>query len=339
MKLKHVLTTLLISSGIAGYAEETDLLKASLETRFDIDNVSYNGKISGSNSGFKGKYLLLRANGELAKGVTYNWRQRLNRGSSDENYYNSTDMLYLTYSTGKYEFSAGKQVVAIGGYEYDKSPIDLYGTSLFWQNIPCFEIGASVASNITSTDKLLFQVCQSSFWTNNQRDLYGYNLMWLGSHGMWNTLYSINMTEVARGYKIGYVSLGNKFSFDKCSLELDLMSRTGEHPFKFEKDITLVGELSLHPCRNVNVFGKVSYDLNKSDESFDPLVLTGTDMTTLGAGVEYFPLKKDSKSLRLHLCGFYSMGENANRANFTQDKTLYVTAGITWKMNFFNIHN
>lgn len=53
-------------------------------------------------------------------------RHRLNKKNNDASFFDATDWLYLAYRKDNWELSAGKQVVAIGGYEYDAAPIDLY---------------------------------------------------------------------------------------------------------------------------------------------------------------------------------------------------------------------
>lgn len=53
--------------------------------------------------------------------------------------------------------------------------------------------------------------------------------MWNGSHGFFDAIYSVNMMEYLPGRFINYISLGNKFTFDKVALELDVMNRASSH--------------------------------------------------------------------------------------------------------------
>jgi hypothetical protein len=80
-----------------------------------------------SNSGFRGKYLNVLLSGDIGKHWSYSYRQRLNKAHANQSFFDATDWIHLTYTLNKHwSFNAGKQVVGIGGYEYDRAPIDLY---------------------------------------------------------------------------------------------------------------------------------------------------------------------------------------------------------------------
>lgn len=327
---------------------EQQVLRLDIQARVDYQMVRQGEMALGSNdytglhidnaqSGFRGKYLVIRADGEIVKGLTYSWRQRLNTLHEDANFFNATDWVYLNYNFRGWNFQVGKEVIAIGGYEYDRAPIDLYACSVFWNNIPCYALGASVGYDVSKNDRLTFQVVQSPFFTKENRNMYGYSLMWNGHHSFFDAIYSVNLFEYKSGEYINYISLGNKFTYKNVSLEFDFMNRAASHQTFFFKDMSVMGELSWRPTRNWNVFGKITYDINKSGTAADVTVLDGTKLTMVGGGLEYYPLRKGRHSLRLHADCFYSWGFNANDANIMQGKTLFFSAGITWDMNLLNL--
>ncbi len=317
-----------------GKALNGEILRMDVEARIDWEGVRTDGNTDDANSGFKGKYLLLRVDGEIMSGLTYSWRQRFSRHATG---FDSTDWVWLNYATDGWNFQAGKEVVAIGGYEYDRAPIDLYGTSVFWNNIPCFKLGVLVGRQLGQNDKLSFQVSQSPFVTSDNNNLYGYNLLWNGSHGIFESIWSVNMMEYEKGKFINYISLGNKFTVDKVWLELDFMNRATRHQKFLFKDCSLVAELSYKPTDRWRLYGKYTYDVNKTDSHADYTVFAGTHLNMAGGGLEFMPLAKDRQRLRLHAGAFYSWGENANSADYMQNKTLYFTAGLTWNMNLLNV--
>lgn len=102
--------------------------------------------------------------------------------------------------------------------------------------------------------------------------------MWNGSHGFFDAIYSVNMMEYLPGRFINYISLGNKFTFDKVALELDVMNRASSHQTFFLKDMSVIADLAYSPNGNWKVFGKFSYDVNKSGTDADLYVLNGTEM-------------------------------------------------------------
>lgn len=340
--MKRFLLSLALGAAAAGmYADspETDekILNLRLETRLDWQGDWKDGNTVKDNTGFAGKYLNLRLDGNITHNLSYSWRQRFNKAHKDASFFDATDWIYLNYDLGNWSFAGGKQVVAIGGWEYDRAPIDLYGCSVFWNNIPCYDIGASVGLKVTPSDKLTVQFCQSPFYRSDNRNMYAYNVMWNGSHGCFDAIYSANFIEYAPGRFINYLALGNKFSFDKVTLELDLMNRASSHQKFLFKDMSVMAELQYRPAEKWNIFAKATYDVNKSGTDADATVLDGTELKMVGAGVEFMPFVNARHILRFHATGFYSWGHNANSANVMQDKTFTASLGVTWYMNLLSL--
>lgn len=305
--------------------------------RFDWDMIQYDGKTADSQTGFHGKQLVTRIDGRIVKGLTYSWRQRFNKFSRDMAFFDATDWIYLDYAFSKFNFTAGKQVVAIGGWEYDRNPIDIFAGSLFWNNINCYEFGLTAGYNVTADDHLMLQVTQSPFFTAANRNMYAYNIMWTAHHGIFAPIYSLNLLEYEKGRYISYIVLGNKFNIGNVSIELDLMNRAASHQTFFFKDMSVMGDVAWQITDRWGVRGKLTYDVNHSGRNADYTVFDGTEMTMAGGDVEYYPLLKNKHTLRLHAGCWYAWGNNANKADAFQDKTLYFSAGITWNMNLLDI--
>ncbi len=332
--------------------EQQELLNLKVEARGDYQHEYIRGATDDDASGFKGKFLNIRIDGNISDEFSYSYRQRLNKNDSGDSFFDATDWIYLTWKKRGFEVSAGKQVVAIGGFEYDLAPIDLYFCSEWWQNIPCYQLGASVAYSFNGgKDKLLAQFCESPFRgdvevidalgnisTKKQEEMYAYNLMWMGSHGWFNTLYSVNMIEYLPGKYINYISLGNKFDFGKVQVELDLMNRaTSGHTFFFS-NVSAITKISWQPTKKLNLFAKGSYDVNSSDVDKDFLVAAETEVARIGAGVEYFPLKDGRNDVRLHAAGSFTFGETLP-SGVLRDNNTYISVGVTWRMNLLSIKN
>lgn len=344
MKQTYLIISAAIACALPSAASESQLqetqspikdevMRLDVEARADYDNLSYKGEEDNAGTGIQGKYLTLRLDGSIAPWLTYSWRQRFNKNPKD---FKATDWIYLNYYIDGWNFQGGKSVVAIGGYEYDRAPIDILQASVFWNNITCYAFGASIGRDITQKDRLTFQVTESPFAYEGMRNMYGYNLMWTGTHGIYESIWTANMMEYTKGKYISYLALGNKFTVGKLGLELDLMNRAASHQTYFFKDCSLMAELFYRPDHHWKIFGKYTYDVNKSGTCADYVVENGTELNMIGGGVEYYPLVKDRYRLRLHAAGFYSWGKNANTANTMQDRTTYITCGLTWNMNIFS---
>ena len=323
------------------YAQSADdadeILRLDVLARVDWQNNSVDGSTLKDNSGFEGKYLMFRLDGKIVEGLSYSWRQRFNKMHFDSSFFDATDWLYLNYAVDRWNFQAGKEIVAIGGWEYDRHPADLFASSTFWNNVPCYQLGVSVAYDISSTDRLMVQAVQSPFFTRENRNMYGYSLMWTGSHGFYSPIWSANLFEYAEGKYISYLALGNRFSFGNLALELDFMNRASSGQTFFFKDCSVMADLSWRPDRRWKVSGKFTYDVNKTEKASDLCVLPDTEMKMAGGSVEFYPLLKKRTSLRLHAGCFYSWGENANSADLWQNKSLFATVGLTWDMNLLSI--
>ena len=309
------------------------------EVRIDYQGDYVNGEYIKLNSGFKGKYVNVILFGNISESFSYSYRQRLNKAHADQSFFDATDWAYLTYHANKnWSISAGKQVVGIGGYEYDRAPIDLYFCSEFWNNIPCYQLGASLSyATSNGNDKFTFQVCESPF---NMPDevMYGYNLMWYGSHGWFNTIYSANMFEYMPDKYICYLALGNEFVLGQNTrLRLDLMNRaTGNHTFFF-KNYSIMGELAYNVKEKLNIFGKAVRDVNKTGVPGDYCILPGTELTRVGAGVEFYPLPKGNRSVRLHATYCYTFGDNGNPAGTSLQEQSLFSIGLKWKIDIISL--
>ncbi|MBE6288428.1 MAG: porin [Mediterranea massiliensis] len=323
------------------YAQEGgNSLSLQAEARVDYQAEYIDGNKIKPNTGFKGKYLNVILNGTIGHSFSYAYRQRLNKAHADQSFFDATDWLYLTYHAGtRWELSAGKQVVNIGGYEYDRAPIDLYFCSEYWNNIPCYQFGVSAAYVANDgKDKFIAQLCESPFQANAD-DMYAYNLMWYGSHGSLSTIYSLNLIEYLPGKYISYIALGNQFQWGRFRLQFDFMNRaTDQHTFFF-KDCSVMSELQWNANDYLDIFAKVTYDVNKSHAVGDYCVMPGTELTRIGGGLEFYPLTKKNRNIRLHANYSYTTGRNGNEAGALIDKQSFVDVGLKWKIDILSYAN
>lgn len=344
--MKKLLTLLLLGAGglLQAHADgdiqadTQQLVNVDVAARFDWQNTSYDGHNDHDATGFRAKYVALRVDGYILPNLSYSWRQRISRPGGGGGFLDPADWLYINWDINdRFSLSGGKEIVAIGGYEYDRPPIDIFQGSLFWNNIGCYEIGMSGKYRFSGRDALTLQVTQSPFSHSGNRDVYSYNLMWSGSHGCWSTLWSANLSETHKGHYLSMLALGNQFKGGPLTLQLDFLNRAaGGQTFLF-KDCSVVADLACDITDRWRAFAKYTYDVNRSGTDCDPVVLDGTELNMAGAGVEFFPIKNARHALRVHANCFYAWGHNANEADMMQSKTLVVDLGLTWDMNLFSL--
>lgn len=318
-----------------GYQKSNEIFRLGVEARFDYLNEALAGDQIDAASGFKVRYLNIRMDGQITPKFTYSWRQRFNKVNSAADFVNNTDWLHLTYRPNQnWAISAGKQVVMIGGWEYDRAPIDVYYCSEYWNNVSCFQLGASVAYTTNEgNDTLTFQVCQSPY-DSSSTDYYAYNLYWMGSHGFYTALHSLNFSQYAPGKYDAYVVLGNQFKFGDATLQLDLMNRGVSGKELLFKNFSIMGEFSYLIANRVNLFAKVTYDKVGEEYPAGLFLYPGTEMTRLGGGVEYYPLGgQGNRDVRLHAAYVYNIGNNTNPGGTALNKGSFLTVGLTWKID------
>lgn len=306
------------------------------EVRADYQQELLSGAKDDANSGFRGKYLNILLDGKISPKFSYSYRQRLNKTIKDKTFFDATDWIVLNYQpTKNWGISAGKQVVLIGGWEYDGAPIDLYFCSEFWNNISCYQFGASVTYTTNKgNDHLTVQACQSPFDTPST-DLYAYNLFWNGKHGCYHALHSFNVSEYERGKFVYYVVLGNRFTWGDAMLQVDLMNRGGNARELLFKDFSVMSQFSYMVAQRVNIFARATYDkCEMLSAQSDMTIFPGSDLTRVGGGVEYYPLGgKGDRSIRLHAVYGYTFGRNGNPAGALINDHTYFSIGLTWKVN------
>lgn len=325
-----------VSAVAADGFKNEELLNLQVMARFDYQRYFLDGSSDRANCGFRGKNLSVYLHGNLNSHLSYACRQRLNRAHKDETFFDATDFLYLAYKTDSdWKFSAGKQTILLGGYEYDLAPIDSYFVSEYSNNMNCYQLGASVEKTLgeEKNDLLQFQFCMSPYvGAVDNKDIYSYNFMWTAEHGVFQSMWSLNFVEYQSGKFMNYISLGNNFSFRRVSFFVDVMHRSLLHNYTFFKDFTVVGKVTFDLCDRARLFVKAGHDYNNLKKAGDWSVLPGTSIARFGCGFEFFPLK-DNKDLRLHAVGSHNTGKNTNPAGTLLDKQSYLSVGLTWRMN------
>lgn len=321
-----------------GYQKDNEIFRLGVEARFDYLHEAIDGTKINGNSGFKVRYFNLRMDGQITPKFSYSWRQRFNRMNSLSDFAQNTDWLHLTYRpTENWAISAGKQVVMIGGWEYDRAPIELYFCSEYWNNVACYQLGASVAyTTHKGNDTLTFQFCQSPY-DHAEADYFAYNLYWSGQHGFFSALYSLNFSQYAPGKYDAYVVLGNQFQFGDAKLQLDLMNRGVSARELLFDNFSIMGEFSYLVADRVNIFAKATYDKVGNNYASGLFLYPGSEITRLGGGVEYYPLgHKGNRDIRLHAVYAHTLGTNTNPAPTAVNKQSYLTVGLTWKIDILS---
>ena len=334
-----------------------------LEARADFEYNNFRRVPSPDNNtfGFRGRYFNLRMGGELGGGFSYFLRQRIIARPGSTALFDNTDFLYLNYqASDHFSFRIGKDALYVGGYEYDAPPIDVYFNSYYWDEYNCFQLAASTAYTFADgKQKIGLQVAASpyiySMATHPElydkeytKSLLSYNLMWNGTFGHFNTLYSVNMFERKRGSFMNVIALGHKLIYDNWDIYLDFMHYSlGTDDWG--KCFGLVSCANYKVLPWLNLFAKGGYETNHSkyeclyaeyanglSDAHNILARPETDSYYYGLGVEIVPTS--CSDVRLHCClsQYHNRHPDLDNPSIkTTDRSLYAKVGVTW---FIDIH-
>ena len=313
-----------------------DNLHLNTRADFTVDyHLGHDSVAPSYDHGFAGKYLVVALDGNIGSRFSYHLRQRINSPNIGfaNTFFQGTDWAYLNWNfTDNLFLSAGKQVVAIGGWEYDSNPIDIYYGTEFWNTVCCYEMGASLNYKTPSgKHQLLFQACNSPFINAAMQSIYAYNLMWYGNMGAFKTAYSVNMIEYQPGKFINYIALGNKLQFKGVEMYLDIINRASfEQSQFFGQDLTAIYGVGVDIGDKWIVFAKAGLDFNQAQlpntEPYDQYVTPGKKVDFESLGFEYYPM--GDRSLRLHLCGSHTSVDGISK--------FQANLGLTWKVDLLH---
>lgn len=307
--------------------------KMSVDGRFGYDYYVWDGMTSNDNTGFKGKYLSFSLSGHIVDNLSYEYRQRLDNIGT-EKFFDATELLNIKWGITKaIHLTAGKQLVAMGGFDYNTEPIDRYFTTEFLNQFSPYQFGVAFDFNLGKRDNIMIQGTNTPLKYTTSNHLYAGSLKWTGRHGFYTALWSVNMSQfklpiTSEKKWMNYVALGNKFNITPgIYIYVDAMNRMMIDDMKFLDDYSVSAELSAELGKGIRIHGKYTRDVN-IDTKMDACVVYDTKLSTAFGGIEYKPLKHDAGDLTIFANGLYSWGENDNADGFTFEKEIRIEAGV-----------
>ncbi|MBR1872508.1 MAG: hypothetical protein IJ795_04805 [Bacteroidales bacterium] len=141
---------------------------------------------------------------------------------------NFVDWLYVTYAPGDFELTLGKQVLLMGGFEFDDYDVDVDNmlASDFWSSYTCYQWGFTAAWNIPKgIGKVSVQAALSP-WNRG----LSLGLGWDGTYGPYSMKWSVlSQPSLHANAKFDMlVSLGNRLTFGGFSATIDYFNACGD---------------------------------------------------------------------------------------------------------------
>lgn len=318
----------LLWAAVSANAQQTFIEEVSFDTRTTFHQQTTDGVYD---SHFQGDYFNFHVKGQIADGLTFRVRQRLNKKIDEKNPFNATDFLWLKWQASpKWSFTAGKHPIFVGGYEIDSAPIDVYYYGTFSNNLyQYYAFGVSATFEPAEGQAISVQFTPSPISPGTQ-DSYSYNLYWNG-HILpwWKTIWSYNLVEDELHRKMNWIALGNKFPMGKLVVDFDFIDRFGFGQKNLFSDWSCILKAIL-TLGKWNICTKVGYERNDAANidadgiSMDLVLPAGNDYLYYGAGLEFFPLRDER--LRLHAAYFRDNHDLVNNFDI----------GITWRFSVYS---
>ncbi|MBQ9639041.1 MAG: hypothetical protein IJV22_05760 [Bacteroidales bacterium] len=332
-----------------------------LEMRADAQaDFLHNAEAERQEYRFRGKYFNLHMGGSLNGGFSYYFRQRIIANPGSSTLFDNTDFLWLNYAANeRWNFRVGKDALAVGGFEYDAPPIDVYVPAVYWNQFYCFQLGASAAYTFGGGNhSLRLQLANSPamhYGAPFDEGIFALNLLWSGSMGHFKTLYSAGVLNLYKDNspEFLYVALGNKWDGDVWKAYVDLMM----HSMQFDQVdyLGLVGRVDYALSQRTTLFAKAGLELADKNEMvayaryagataydylsvFDASVLGKTygslNENFVALGAEFRPAK--CPAVRFH--GFVAkhFKSETSKASSSTDNPLHTwtfNVGATWNVD------
>lgn len=233
---------------------------------------------------------------------------------------NWLDWAYLSFETGNWTFSLGKDMLQIGGIEFDDYDYEVHPAmqTTLWNNLPCYQWGGKIGYTL-GEQTLSLQMAASPYGERPfSSGLYTFSLGWTGSAGHFDWINSIALFQTGiDGHKTEpMVSLGGRWTpSESLEVRLDLASRVGDETFLLSKGLMAHPYVKWSASERFDLVGSFIFEANTR---FDDAVYTYIP----GAALHWFPIR-DNHDLRVHATASYQ----------SQYKTTTLCLGVLYNLN------
>lgn len=321
-------------------------------------------------SSFKMNRVRLEIIGRLNDDLSYHFRQSFNKYSNPyavDNMSSSIEYAYITWHhEDKFELVAGKQYLAVAGYEAYVNGLKVREFSDFNNNFDIYQAGLMGVMKFSPTQHLVLQVANNR--STVDKDVYLYGLpdglessklpvlttaCWHGwfADSALHLMYSASVGNLAKGKNLYYLACGNVYEKGPVLAYLDVIYARSALDNQ-QRITTLQNNISVQPvtAQNVDYFtviANVDYKFHPKWNGYlkgayetagvyeDNGVFTAGRYTTAWnaqACLEWFPFTSDSgfKVFLHYLYKGYNLTEKANALGAVLPHTQRISLGIQY---------
>jgi len=210
---------------------------------------------------------------------------------------NWLDWANLTWYTGDFSITFGKESMTTGGFEVDAYDFDMHSNmcSSIWNNLPVYQWGVKFGYNLSDDQVLTLQVNTSPFveklfdkaWMN-------YSLGWRGYLSSIETIWSASAIQTASDKFFYLVSLGNSVELGNFTVGLDV-NNASMQTGTLEYGLSVIPSVTMGMNNNLQAFARGGYEMCSAND-------VDYDTWFVGGGVYWTPIE----DLRVHATAAYN---------------------------------
>lgn len=345
-------------------------IKSHINLEFAASANAYFTEGNFDEASFKMNRVRLEILGRLNDNLSYHFRQSFNKYSnpySVDNMSSSIEYANIKWHPkgNRFELVAGKQFLAVGGYEGYVNGLLVREFSDFNNNFEIFQTGIMGVCKITPDHHLMFQVTNNRNSGDDEMYLYGLphgvessrlpllgTVNWNGwfADGALHLMYSASVGSLAKGKNVYHLMCGNIYEKGPALAYLDvlysrsaidsqqrittLQSGTGPHVTAQNTEyLTIIANMDYRFHPKWNGYVKGAYETAGVYEA-NGIFAKGRYMTSWNAQacVEWFPFTEDKgfKVFAHFLYKGYELDANAKALGAVKPHTQRISLGIQY---------
>ena len=276
--------------------------------RIDLNPVFYSGVYDEVTLGNSSLYSLFEGNisENLSFSVCNHWlnpeTKYLYKNTWRADDVNWCDWAFLEYAAGNFLITAGKQVMTIGGFEFEEYDYDVHPDMMtgIWNNFQCYQWGGKVGWMDDEETTGIFLQATASPYGEKPFDKMAYSMQFQGNYGPLSLLYSTNLIQNWDDDYEWMFTLGHSLEVEDWTINLDLSNKVGNYYNILLNGVTAFATAKYGLSDKWEFLGRIGYE--KSTDKVLPY-----DHWTVGAAAHWFPLR-NNKNLRVHAAFAHNTG-------------------------------
>ena len=212
---------------------------------------------------------------------------------------NWLDWAYLRYDADSWFATVGKDILYMGGMEFDEYDFDVHPIMLssLWNNFSCYQWQAAAGWQ-NETTALSFQVSTSPYGEHPfSSGIYNFGAKWAGEYGSFSNIWSFMLVGEGEGKYYPLLTLGQKYELGDVTLGLDYWNAVCSEELLLLNGHTAFLTALWAPAEQFEILVRGGY------ESVNEKALRD-EFNSFRGGIAFhwFPVE----NLRIHLAGGYN---------------------------------